>query len=334
MTRFSTLTALTLTVLVVGVNAGVVAQPANRSYRVLSSKESKFQEELNREAGDGYRIVGGYASIELALLEPSVDGTTRTYVFAPNVETFLKEKKLQPGFRLVATTFSADEYWFSAVFEKVQGDEQPREYRLLKAGSVGALRKRLDAGEAGFGMVALAAGAPGAAALYEPRAAAGSVTLVASGNTGNLRQELQAAGGKGQCVLASDGIKEAVYAMEACASGSGPRSYEIVATTKTETLERELNAASARGFRLVPQSLLGIEKRVPMMGSYNYETIAILEHTADALPVTYRVLGTARLSTFEKELRTATADGFTLAAFTIGPKEVVAVLEKTTSVRN
>jgi hypothetical protein len=331
MRRLWTLTASSLVVLVLDGHAAL-AQPVDRSYRVLLSKESKFEEELNREAAAGYRILTGDASVEFALLEPATDGTPRTYVFAPNVERFLKEKKLQPGFRLVATTFSADEYWFSAVFEKVQGDERLREYRLLKAGSVGALRKRLEAGEAGFGFVALASGAPGAAALYEPRPDARSVTLIASGNTGNLRQELQAAGDKGQCVVDSDGIKEAVYAMEPCPTGDIPRSYEVVATTKTETLEVELNAAAARGLRIVPGSIVGIEKRVALMGSYNYETVAILDKVANAPSVTYRVLGTARLSTFEKELKTASAEGFKVTAFTIGPKEVVAVLEQNTAI--
>ena len=61
---------------------------------------------------------------------------------------------------------------------------------------------------------------------------------------------------------------------------------------------------------------------------YNNETVGIIEKSADAAPVTYRVLGTVRVSTLEKELQDAANDGFTLIAFTLGPTEAVAVLEK------
>jgi hypothetical protein len=54
----------------------------------------------------------------------------------------------------------------------------------------------------------------------------------------------------------------------------------------------------------------------------------VLRQPVDQSAVTYLVVGTVRLPTFAKELNAAAAGGFTLTAFTIGPKEMIAVLEK------
>jgi hypothetical protein len=308
--------------------APLLAAPQSpERYRITESGESKFQEALDRTAADGYRLLIGDASVEFAIWERATDNVRRSYVFAPDVEKFLKDGKLQPGYRLVPSTFAADEFWFSAVFEKVEGNEQMRGYRFARAGSTGGLRKRFEqGGEGSSGVVAVAQGSPGAAVVYEPRADAPHAMIIASGDTGTLREQLQAAADKGHCIVDSDGIKEAVYATSPCAAG-GMRSYEIIATTKTETFERELMSAAARGMRLVPQGLVGIEKRA-LMRAYNYETVGVVEKAADAAPVTYRVLATVRLGTFEKELHAAATEGYTLVAFAIGPKEIVGVLAK------
>lgn len=312
---------------VLGAPPEAAVQPADPLYRVISSKESAFQQDLDRAAAEGYRLVHGDASVEFAVMERAADGQARTYLFAPNLEEVLTQKKLEPGFRLLGPTFYADRFHFSAIFEKAAGDDRQREYRLVKAGSTGKLRTHLEAGVAGFGLVAVARGQAGAAAIYESGAEARKATLLDSGNTGTIRKEVQAAGARGLCVADNDSISEAVYVMEDCAPPPGPREYDVLATTKTETLERELNAAAGRGFRLVPASLVGIEKRA-LMGAYNYETVAVLEKKPDAPPTTYRVVGAVRLGTFAKELQAVAAEGFRLVGVTIGPKETVAVLER------
>jgi hypothetical protein len=306
---------------------GAAAQAMGDRYRVIETKESKFQEELDRAANDGYRLVTGDASIEFGIFERAADAKRRTYTFVRDVDKFLKEKKLQPGFRFVARAFFADEGWFSGILEKVEGDGVPREYQFVKARSTGALRTRLEAGLETFTVIAVAAGPPGAAALLEKGDQARKATLIDSGATATIKKELGDAAARGFCVVDSEGIKQAVYALQECGQAQKPPLYEVIATTKTETLERELNAAAARGMRIVPESLIGIEKR--LFGSaYNNETVAVVRQAADVVPITYRVVGTMRLSTFAKELNAAAADGFTLTAFAIGPKEMVGVLEK------
>ena len=68
---------------------------------------------------------------------------------------------------------------------------------------------------------------------------------------------------------------------------------------ETETLERELNAAAARGLGLVPSSLIGLAKTTPLLGSaYNYETVCLVARFVD-VPASrsYRVIGTKRAGT-------------------------------------
>jgi hypothetical protein len=310
---------------------GAVRQPpaggAPQLYRLLEIKESKFQEELDRNAAEGYRLIAGVAGVEIAIFERAGDDKRRSYLFTPDVEKLLKERKLPAGYRLVVPTFSGLRYRFSAVFEKVDGQGHAAEYGFITAGSSGGLRNRLEkGGNAASGVVAVALGEAGVAAVYEQTAQGPPGRIIASGNTGTLQREIQSAADHGQCLVDNDGIKEALYLFAACAGGG--RSYEVIATTKTETFEKELNAAAARGFRLVPESLVGIEKRALMMAAYNNEAVGLVEKTAEATPVTYRVIGAVRLGTFRSEIEEAAAGGFRLVAFALGPKEALAVLAR------
>jgi hypothetical protein len=144
--------------------------------------------------------VSGDAAFEVAILERATDGKKRSYLFAREVDGFLKQKKLPPGFRLVAPTFASDGYIFSAVFEQVAGDEQAREYRLVKAGSSGDLRKKFEkGGPDASGVIAIAWGGSGVAATTD----------------------------------------------------STPISYRVLSTVRLGTFERELQTIAAEGFRLL-----------------------------------------------------------------------------------
>ena len=101
--------------------------------------------------------------------------------------------------------------------------------------------------------------------------------------------------------------------------------YLLLATTKTSTMQKELDEAAAQGFRiLVASPTSGVEMAV------------LLERVAQP-PDTYkyRLLGTTRTSTMQKELNEAAQEGFRLLPQTmvskdrpIGPTEIVAVLER------
>lgn len=101
--------------------------------------------------------------------------------------------------------------------------------------------------------------------------------------------------------------------------------YLLLATTRTSTMQKELDAAAAQGFRIIAGS--------PTSGA---EMVILLERAAEA-PNTYKykLLATNQTGTMQKELDAAAAEGYQLLARTmiakqqvfIGP-EIVVVLEK------
>ena len=101
--------------------------------------------------------------------------------------------------------------------------------------------------------------------------------------------------------------------------------YLLLATTKTSTMQKELDEAAARGFRIVVGS-----------PTSSAEMALLLERTArpeDAY--TYRLLATNRTSTMQKELDEAALDGFRLLPRTMiakermfGSPEIVVILER------
>ncbi len=103
--------------------------------------------------------------------------------------------------------------------------------------------------------------------------------------------------------------------------------YRVLATNKTSTMEKELNAAAEAGFRFV--SVMGGDTAVG--GS---EVVAIMSSSAGARGrFSYRLLATSRTSTMEKELQDAADAGFEYRGQTVfksafGGEEVVCILER------
>jgi hypothetical protein len=100
--------------------------------------------------------------------------------------------------------------------------------------------------------------------------------------------------------------------------------YLLLATVKTSTMQKELDAAAAQGFRVVTGSPTS-------MG----EWAVLLERVADAsAPYRYRLLATTKIATMRKELNEAAAEGYRLLPRTMTSKEgflsveVVMLVEK------
>ena len=103
--------------------------------------------------------------------------------------------------------------------------------------------------------------------------------------------------------------------------------YRVLATTKTSTLEKELNEAADAGFRF--ETVMGGETAVG--GS---EVVAVTSRTGGAKGrYGYRLLATSKTSTMEKEMQEAADAGFeyrgqTVFKSVLGGQEVVCILER------
>jgi hypothetical protein len=114
-----------------------------------------------------------------------------------------------------------------------------------------------------------------------------------------------------------------------CAADAPKYDYRLLATTKTSTMEKELNQAAAAGYSF--SSVMGGET-----GVGGREVVVVMAKRLDTPPQgnkTYKLLATSRTSTMQAELQQAGDEGFdycgqTVFQSTFGGKEVSVILER------
>lgn len=105
-----------------------------------------------------------------------------------------------------------------------------------------------------------------------------------------------------------------------------PRDYKLLATSKTSTMEKELNEAALAGFRF--QGVMGGET-----GFGGKETVSIVARAQGTDRYEYKLLATNKTSTMQKEMTEAARSGFEYRGQTIfeslfGGKELVVIMER------
>lgn len=190
-------------------------------------------------------------------------------------------------------------------------------------------------------------------------------------STHNLRQ----IGSVQQLVLVAAGLLAFTMSIPPATAADGPLDYRVLATSRTSTMEKELNDAALSGYRFSKvmggQTAVGGQEVVISMvkdpasrgesvliykllattrtstmqrelqewadAGYEYldqtvfetafggkEVVVIMQRDASrpASKSVYRLLATNRTSTMEKELKEAGKDGFLLVGFTVGKTEI------------
>jgi hypothetical protein len=113
--------------------------------------------------------------------------------------------------------------------------------------------------------------------------------------------------------------------MTALAAHAGD--YRVLATTRTSTMEKELNEAARDGYRF--HQVMGGKTAVG-----GQEVVVIMERgDGEKDSSRYRVLATSRTSRMQHELNEAGKDGFQLIGFIVtktelGGEEIVSILRK------
>lgn len=104
--------------------------------------------------------------------------------------------------------------------------------------------------------------------------------------------------------------------------------YKVLATTKTSTMEKELNQAAEDGFRF--NGVMGGETAFG-----GQEVVTVMSRLADSPRgrYAYKLVATSRTSTMQKELQQAADAGFMYQSQTIfesmfGGEEIVIILER------
>jgi hypothetical protein len=157
--------------------------------------------------------------------------------------------------------------------------------------------------------------------------------VLATSKTSTMEKELNEAAEAGfrfQHVMGGEsafGGKEVVAVMTR-ANATGRYSYRLLATSKTSTMQKELQEASDAGFEYRGQTVFG-----STFGGD--EVVVLLERDKDAPAARfdYRLIATSKTSTLEKELSENGAAGYEVVGMTVGKtaiggKELVAITRK------
>jgi hypothetical protein len=153
-------------------------------------------------------------------------------------------------------------------------------------------------------------------------AAQGAVTykVLATSKTSTMQKEMQEAGEAGYRFVAvmggetAMGGNEVVVLMEKRGNDKTKYEYRLLATSRTSTLQKELQEAADAGWQAVGQTVFE-----SLFGGS--ETAGILERnpeTPRGQRFEYKLIATSRTSTLQKEIQQAADAGYEAVGMTVG----------------
>ena len=159
--------------------------------------------------------------------------------------------------------------------------------------------------------------------------------MLATNRTTTMEKEMNEAAAEGYYfleVISGDtffGGSEALVVMTRARDSiqKGRFEYKLLATTKTSTMQRELQAAGDAGFEHRGQSVF--------KKTFGTEVMVILERDREKKPRLwdYKLLATQKTSTMQKEVLAAAAEGYQFVGFShgstfFGGNEVVTIMRR------
>ena len=149
--------------------------------------------------------------------------------------------------------------------------------------------------------------------------------LLSTVKTSTMQKELDEASAQGFRIISaasSCNQSEMVLFLERVTQGPDTYKYKLLATTRTSTMEKELNQAAKEGYRLLPRTITAKE------GFLTNEIVSVLEMAPKSTKrYEYKLLATSRTSTLQKEVTQSEADGFVLVGL-VGRGENMVIMEK------
>ncbi len=151
--------------------------------------------------------------------------------------------------------------------------------------------------------------------------------LLATSKTSTMQKELDEAAANGFRIAMGSGLEstEMAMMMERIPEGSEKYTYRLVATTRTGSMDKEVNALAKEGFRVHPRTLCS------KTGMLSREIVLIMERNPNdkGKQYEYKLLATTLTGTLQKEMTQAAKEGYTLVAFgTRGEHLVIMEREK------
>jgi hypothetical protein len=142
--------------------------------------------------------------------------------------------------------------------------------------------------------------------------------VLATSKTSTMEKEMNDAGALGfkfSAVMGGDtaiGGSEVVVLMQKGGDVAGKYRYHLLATSKTSTMEKEMNTAAEDGYDYVGQTVFK-----SVFGGQ--EVVAIVERGARAeSPYVYKLIATSKTSTLQKEMNEVAGSGYQALGMTVG----------------
>ncbi len=166
-----------------------------------------------------------------------------------------------------------------------------------------------------------------AADVYEYR-------VLATTKTSTMEKEMNEAADAGfefSHVMGGDtavGGKEVVTVMVKAPKGSSRKKYKLLATNKTSTMQKEMQAMGDEGFEFRGQTVFE-----STFGGREVAAIMELDSSKPPQRIEFKLLATSKTSTMQKELNDAGKEGFVLSGLTVGKtalggNELVSVMRR------
>ena len=150
--------------------------------------------------------------------------------------------------------------------------------------------------------------------------------LLATTKTSTMEKEVNEAAAQGFRILVGSPTsgKEMAVFLERVASPGDPYKYRLLATSRTSTMQKELNEAAEGGYRLLARTM--IAKQQAFVGSV--EIVVLMERPPTApKQYEYKLLATTRTSTLQKEVIESQAAGFVIVGM-VSRGEHMVILER------
>lgn len=149
--------------------------------------------------------------------------------------------------------------------------------------------------------------------------------LLATRRTGTMQKEIDEVSAQGYRILVGSPTSGSEMAVFLSREGTvaAPYKYKLLATTRTGTMNKELNEMADQGYRLIPSTMIA---KAQMLGGV--EIVMLLERP----PVLtkqyeYKLLATTLTSTLQKEVTEAQNAGFKIVGM-VSRGEHMVVMER------
>lgn len=149
--------------------------------------------------------------------------------------------------------------------------------------------------------------------------------LLATTRTSTMQKEIDETAAKGYRIIVGSPTSGSEMALFLSRDGTvkEPYKYKLLATTRTGTMQKELNETAAQGYRLIPSTM--IAKNQLLGGA---EIVMIMEHPPRTdKQYEYKLLATSRTSTLLKEVTEAKNSGYVIVGM-VSRDEHIVVMER------